>query len=165
RIDGLALGPAVLVCNEEHRFIAAEQARVWGGAVEAILLEPVARNTAPAVALAALHAQAATGADPLLLVLAADHVIADVAAFHAAVAAAAHQAERGRLVTFGIAPVAAGTGYGYIRRGALLSREESVYEVAAFVEKPDADTARAYLETGDYYWNSGIFVFRASRFL
>ncbi|MBK6961731.1 MAG: mannose-1-phosphate guanylyltransferase/mannose-6-phosphate isomerase [Gammaproteobacteria bacterium] len=165
RLAGLAVGPAVLVCNEDHRFIAAEQARVWGGAVESILLEPVARNTAPAVALAALHAQAATGADPLLLVLAADHVIADVAAFHTAVAAAADQAERGRLVTFGITPAGAETGYGYIRRGALLSREEAVYEVAAFVEKPDADTARAYLETGDYYWNSGIFVFRASRFL
>ena len=164
RLDGLAGDPALLVCNEEHRFIAAEQARLWGGALGAIVLEPVARNTAPAVALAALRARAA-GDDPLLLVLAADHLLGDLAAFRAAVAAAAEQAAQGRLVTFGVTPTAPETGYGYIRRGAALAGSPPAYRVAGFVEKPDADTARSYLEQGGYYWNSGMFLFRASRYL
>lgn len=164
RLDGIAADPALVICNEEHRFIAAEQARLWGGALGAILLEPVARNTAPAVALAAFRAQAA-GKDPLLLVLAADHLLGDLAAFRAAVAAATEQAAQGRLVTFGVTPTAPETGYGYIRRGAALSGSPPAWQVAAFAEKPDADTARGYLEQGDYYWNSGMFLFRAGRYL
>lgn len=164
RLDGLGTGPALMICNEEHRFIAAEQARLWGGALGAILLEPVGRNTAPAVALAALQARAA-GEDPLLLVLAADHLLGDVAAFHAAVTAAAEQAAQGRLVTFGLTPTAPETGYGYIRGGAALAGTPPAWQVAAFIEKPDADTARGYLEAGGYYWNSGMFLFRAGRYL
>jgi len=164
RLDGLGGDPALLVCNEEHRFIAAEQARLWAGPLGAILLEPVARNTAPAVALAALRARAG-GEDPLLLVLAADHLLGDLAAFQAAVAAAAEQAAQGRLVTFGLAPTKAETGYGYIRRGEALAGSQAVYRVAAFVEKPDAASARGYLEAGGYYWNSGMFLFRAGRYL
>jgi len=164
RLDGLGAQPAIVVCNEEHRFIAAEQARRWGGPLATLLLEPVARNTAPAVALAALLARA-EGADPLLLVLAADQVLADVGAFQAAVAAAAGHAGRGSLVTFGLRPTAPETGYGYIRRGAPLDGEVPAHAVAAFVEKPDRAAAASYLETGEYYWNSGMFLFRASRYL
>ena len=164
RLDGLGTDPALLVCNEEHRFIAAEQARRWGGPLGAVLLEPVARNTAPAVALAALLAQA-EGEDPLLLVLAADHVLADVAAFRAAVAAAAAHAGRGSLVAFGLRPTAPETGYGYIRRGAPLEGSLPAHRVAEFVEKPDRGAACAYLESGEYCWNSGMFLFRASRYL
>ncbi len=164
RTDGLDASPALVICNEEHRFITAEQARRWGGALGAILLEPVARNTAPAVALAALLARA-QGEDPLLLVLAADHVLADVEAFHAAVTAAADHAEQGQLVTFGLRPTAPETGYGYIRRGAPLDGSVPAHRVAEFVEKPDGTNAAAYLESGEYYWNSGMFLFRASCYL
>lgn len=166
RLEGTAdLGTPLVVCNEAHRFMVAEQLRSIGQPAAAILLEPVGRNTAPAVAVAALQAMA-DGGDPLLLVLPADHVIRDPAALRAAVAAAAQEAELGRLVTFGIVPTAAETGYGYIRaRASLLAPASTALSVEAFVEKPDAQTARAYVDSGDYYWNSGMFLFRASSYL
>lgn len=166
RLEGTAdLGTPLVVCNEAHRFMVAEQLRSIGRPAAAILLEPVGRNTAPAVAVAALQALAG-GGDPLLLVLPADHVIGDPAALRAAVAAAAEEAEGGRLVTFGIVPTAAETGYGYIRaRASLPTPGAAALKVEAFVEKPDAQTARAYVDSGEYYWNSGMFLFRASTYL
>jgi mannose-1-phosphate guanylyltransferase len=162
RLEGLTDVPPLVLCNEEHRFIAAEQLRQIGVDPATLLLEPVGRNTAPAIALAALQATA-DGADPLLLVLAADHVIQDTAAFHESLRAALPLAESGRLVTFGVVPTAAETGYGYIQRGDTLGGHG--YEVARFVEKPDPATAQRYLEGGEYYWNSGMFLFRASDYL
>ena len=164
RIAGLAdVTAPLVVCNEEHRFMVAEQLRAVGVQPAAVILEPVGRNTAPAVAVAALHAQN-QGADPILLILPADHVIADVEGFRAAVRRVAPHAEAGRLITFGIIPAAPETGYGYIEAGASLDAS-GVCAVERFVEKPDLATARNYLETGGYYWNSGMFMFRASAFL
>ncbi|MCC7282505.1 MAG: mannose-1-phosphate guanylyltransferase/mannose-6-phosphate isomerase, partial [Acetobacteraceae bacterium] len=154
--------PPIVVCSAEHRFLVAEQLRALGLAVGSdgarIVLEPLARNTAPAVAAAALLA---AEADPgaLLLVLAADHAIADVAGFAAAIARAAGIAEAGRLVTFGMQPGRPETGYGYIRPGAVLA--DGAHAVAAFVEKPDAATAARYVAEG-YLWNSGSFLFPAA---
>jgi mannose-1-phosphate guanylyltransferase len=162
RLAGLTQAFPLVISNEAHRFIVAEQLRQLEQLRGNILLEPVGRNTAPAIALAALQATR-DNADPLLLVLAADHVIRDTAAFHAAVRCAVPLAEQGRLVTFGIIPTAAETGYGYIRRGKPLS--DGAFEVAGFVEKPDAKTAEGYLASGEYDWNSGMFLFRASTFL
>lgn len=162
RLDGLESAEAIVICNEQHRFLAAEQLRLCGQEQASILLEPVGRNTAPAIALAALQAMA-TGTDPILLVLAADHLIQDVAAFHASVELAQRLASRGKLVTFGIVPTHAETGYGYLEQGAAL--DIGGHEVQRFVEKPDAATAQAYLDSGRYLWNSGMFMFRASRYL
>lgn len=152
----------VVVCNEEHRFMVAEQLRQLELSAAAIILEPEGRNTAPAVALAAL--QAATD-DPqaLLLVLPADHVIQDVAAFTAAVAKAAPLARQGRLMTFGVVPTKAETGYGYIRCGEPMGAD--LYALDSFVEKPDAATAQQYLDSGNYLWNSGMFLLRADTYL
>ncbi|PJJ97270.1 mannose-1-phosphate guanylyltransferase/mannose-6-phosphate isomerase [Lysobacteraceae bacterium NML91-0213] len=150
----------IVVANEEHRFLVAEQLRQIGAPVPDIVLEPVGRNTAPAIAAAALQARAA-GEDPVLLVLPSDHVVRDVAAFHAAVREAMPAAEDGALVTFGIRASAPETGFGYIQAGP----GEGVRPVLRFVEKPDADTAAGYLASGDYAWNSGMFLFRASRYL
>ncbi len=155
------VGQAIVVCNDEHRFIVAEQLRQQGKQARAIILEPVGRNTAPAVALAALEARV-NGGDPVLLVLAADHVIRDCAAFHKAIAVATAQAEAGKLVTFGIVPRSPETGYGYIKSGVM---SDGVAPVEAFVEKPDQETATSYIESGDYFWNSGMFMFRASVYL
>jgi len=164
RIAGLADTTAPLVvCNEEHRFMVAEQLRAVGIQPAAVILEPVGRNTAPAVAVAALHAQLA-GADPILLILPADHVIADVEGFRAAVRQLAPHAEAGRLITFGIVPTAPEIGYGYIKAGAPLD-DSGVCKVERFVEKPDTATAQTYLQSGAYSWNSGMFMFRASAFL
>jgi mannose-1-phosphate guanylyltransferase/mannose-6-phosphate isomerase len=160
RVAPLASLPPIVVANETHRFLAAEQLRVLDVSNPAILLEPVGRNTAPAIAAAALQAMAA-GDDPLLLVLPSDHVIADAEAFRAAVALAAEAAEQGALVTFGIVPTGAETGFGYIHA----APGDGVRKVLRFVEKPDAATAQAYLDAGGYYWNSGMFLFRASRYL
>ncbi len=166
RLDGtVGLGTPLVVCNESHRFMVAEQLRCVKQAASAIILEPVGRNTAPAVAVAAMQAMAG-GDDPLLLVLPADHVIGDAAALREAVAVAAVEAEKGRLITFGIVPTAPETGYGYIRAGAPLSAtSDEAFAVDAFVEKPDLQTARTYIDSGDYYWNSGMFLFRASVYL
>lgn len=155
--------PAIVVCNETHRFLIAEQARASGNTLGTILLEPVAKNTAPAVALAALMARQ-SGEDPVLLVLPSDHAIEDVASFSAAVERAALLAQEGYLVTFGITPTCPETGYGYIEAGTPLHEDASM-RVSRFVEKPDAATAQTYLESGKYYWNSGMFVFKASTYL
>ena len=169
RVSGLpGLAGPVVVCNESHRFMVAEQLRESGAATQAIVLEPVGRNTAPAVAVAALvalgrvRAAGDAATDPVLLVLPADHVIRDTAAFQAAVTIGLGAAEAGQLVTFGVVPDRAETGYGYIRRS---PGSGPSYPVQQFVEKPDAATAAGYVASGDYYWNSGMFMFRASVYL
>lgn len=161
RLSALATLPPLVICNEQHRFIAAEQLRQINQLQHNIMLEPAGRNTAPAIALAALFALQ-QGNDAILLVLAADHVISDTPAFTRAVEQATALAASGKLVTFGIVPTSAETGYGYIKRGAAVS---PAYTVAQFVEKPDLKTAEHYLHSGDYYWNSGMFMFTASRYL
>ena len=188
RLDGLdSVSAPLVIANEEHRFLVAEQFRQMGRQASAIILEPVGRNTAPAVALAALKALSHQGPvnvpgnigtsaipggrtehqeEPFLLVLAADHVIKDVKAFHQAVAAALPAACDGKLVTFGIVPTHPETGYGYIKASkALIGNSEQAALVENFVEKPDLETARGYLACGDYYWNSGMFLFKASCYL
>ena len=162
RLDGLSCGHPLVICNEDHRFLVAEQLREQGKLAGNIILEPVGRNTAPAIALAAFTA-VANGADALLLVLAADHVIKNQEAFQASVRAAIPFAESGKLVTFGIVPTAPETGYGYIRRGQAVG--ESGFAVAQFVEKPKLEIAQQYLASGEYYWNSGMFLFKASSYL
>lgn len=152
----------LVVANEEHRFMIAEQLRVVGIDPSAIILEPEGRNTAPAVALAALRL-AADAPDALMLVMPSDHVIGDVAAFHGAVEAGARAAAADRLVTFGITPERPETGYGYIEAGDALT--DGVRAVRRFVEKPDAATAAEYLASGRFYWNAGIFLFRAGHYL
>ena len=166
RIDELDCGTPLVISNETHRFVVAEQLRQLNKLAGNIILEPVGRNTAPAIALAALQAmsQAEATDNPLLLVLAADHVIQDEVAFCQSVQAALPLAQQGKLVTFGIVPTAPETGYGYIRRGASIA-ETAGYQVAQFVEKPDLTTATHYLESGEFYWNSGMFLFSAKRYL
>ncbi|MCP4320445.1 MAG: mannose-1-phosphate guanylyltransferase/mannose-6-phosphate isomerase [Alteromonadales bacterium] len=153
---------AVFICNEEHRFLVAEQVRQLSQDQGTILLEPEGRNTAPAVALAAINALE-KDKDALLLVLAADHVIQDTAAFHQAVEKASIVAQQGKLVTFGIVPTHAETGYGYIKKGS--EQNSGTFDVAQFVEKPKQDVANEYLASGEYLWNSGMFLFKASRYL
>lgn len=167
RLDGLAdLAAPLVVCNEAHRFMVAEQMRQAGRPASTIILEPVGRNTAPAVAVAALRAMA-EGDDPLLLALPADHVIKRPEALRQAVSLGVSAAEEGRLLTFGIVPTAPETGYGYIRadKEQRTAANNQIYPVAQFVEKPDRATAEQYLAAGDYYWNSGMFLFKASSFL
>ncbi|MGE4546014.1 MAG: mannose-1-phosphate guanylyltransferase/mannose-6-phosphate isomerase [Pedobacter sp.] len=192
RLNGLQnLAEPLVVCNESHRFMVAEQLRQAGCPAGAIMLEPVGRNTAPAVAVAALQALGA-GDDPVLLVLPADHVIVDAETFRGAVVYGNELAQAGKLVTFGIVPTKAETGYGYIRAqkqslvigdwllvenlksltkvsaegdpGKVVN-DPTAFAIAEFVEKPDLATAESYLASGDYYWNSGMFMFRASRYL
>lgn len=161
RLVGIDTGKPITICNEEHRFIVAEQLRAIDQ-LGTIILEPEGRNTAPAIALAADVATSHHFDDPLLLVLAADHVIQDQNAFAAAVEQAVPLAEQGKLVTFGIVPQSPHTGYGYIKRGEAI---DSGFSVDQFVEKPDIDVAQNYLNSGEYYWNSGMFLFKASRYL
>ncbi|WKC43259.1 mannose-1-phosphate guanylyltransferase/mannose-6-phosphate isomerase [Shewanella algae] len=161
RLKGIEHFPAMVLCNEEHRFIAAEQLRQINVRHNGIFLEPVGRNTAPAITIAAFKSMQ-QGDDPLLLVLAADHVIEDTCSFHKSVLQASYLAEQGKLVTFGIVGSRAETGYGYIKRGRPF---EDAYVVESFFEKPDYETAKEYIASGDYYWNSGMFMFRASRYL
>lgn len=158
RLVDLPTSESITICNEEHRFFVAEQLREID-ALGKIILEPAGRNTAPAIALAAL---AEKENDPLLLILAADHVIADQRAFSDAVMKAVPLAEAGKLVTFGILPTEPHTGYGYIETSVSIA---DAYEVSSFKEKPDADTAAEYFTDGGYYWNSGMFLFKASKFL
>ena len=169
RLRGLSAENPVVICNDEHRFLVAEQLRSINKLANNIILEPAGRNTAPAIALAALTAlqTAPEGSDPLLLVLAADHMIADEEAFREAVRNAMPYASAGKLVTFGIVPDQPETGYGYIRRGVVspTNTDAVAFEVAQFVEKPNLETAQAYVANGDYYWNSGMFLFRAGRYL
>ena len=162
RTQGLSGGAPLIICNDEHRFIVAEQLRELGVQDAEIVLEPVGRNTAPAVAVAALQALK-SDADAMLLVLPADHLVQDAAAFTAAVAEALPLAQAGNLVTFGVVPTRAETGYGYIHRGKAMAGSAS--SIDRFVEKPDAETAQSYLDSGDYLWNSGMFLLGASTFL
>ncbi|WP_286263444.1 mannose-1-phosphate guanylyltransferase/mannose-6-phosphate isomerase [Thalassotalea atypica] len=152
---------AICICNEEHRFLVAEQLRTIDTKAN-ILLEPEGRNTAPAIALAAFKISE-QNPEGLMLVLASDHVIKDRQAFHSAIAVATNAAQKDKLVTFGIVPTVAETGYGYIKQGSEL--QASVHEVAQFVEKPDKQTAEQYLASGNYLWNSGMFMFKASEYL
>ena len=154
----------IVVCNNDHRFLVAEEAQRAGVTPSAIVLEPTARNTAPAIAVAALMVARQDPAG-ILALMPSDHVIEDEPGFVAAVRRAAEVACTGKLVLFGITPKSPHTGYGYIRRGAPLPGFAGAYAVDAFAEKPDADTAAAYLEAGTYSWNSGIFVFAARAFL
>ena len=153
----------IVVCNERHRFMVAEQLQSIGVSSATILLEPVARNTAPAIAAAALEALDRCGEDdPVLLVLPADHVIRDGARFAQAVRRAAKEAVGGKIVAFGVAPTRADTGYGYIKAGPHTCVEHDARVVEKFEEKPDAKTAVAHVEAEGWYWNSGMFVFKAS---
>jgi mannose-1-phosphate guanylyltransferase/mannose-6-phosphate isomerase len=164
RVKGEAFSAPLLVCNEEHRFIVAEQLRNIDCVAKDIILEPVGRNTAPAVAVAALRL-AEENPDALMLVMPSDHVIQDEAAFGEAVNRAAQAANDGALVTFGITPSAPETGYGYIKHAGQWKSHKGVHSVAQFVEKPDPATAQAYLEDDHYLWNSGIFLFTARAYL
>lgn len=183
RLDGIkGMGVPLIICNDAHRFMVAEQVRLLDITPEAIILEPCGRNTAPAVAVAALYALS-KGEDPLLLVLPADHLIQDVATFRSVVEAAVGVAMQDKLVTFGTVATQPETGYGYIRKGMPLessceqctensAQNQTAYgspftafKVSSFVEKPDLETAHKYLESGEYYWNSGIFMFRAGLFI
>lgn len=163
RLDGVGVSEPVVICNEDHRFMVAEQLRQIDMLSHNIILEPVGRNTAPAIALAALNAIAQDN-DPIMLVLAADHIINDVEAFHRAIDLALPHAAAKSLVTFGIVPTGPETGYGYIQRGECKNGSVAA-PVQRFVEKPDSETAQSYIETGEYYWNSGMFMFRAKRYL
>lgn len=163
RLNGLKHSPISIICNEEHRFLVAEQLRSCSLPYSSIILEPFGRNTAPAVALAAFDSMK-NGDDPILLVLAADHMIKNEESFRESVNNSIHLAEEGKLVTFGIVPTKPETGYGYIRRGNPIV-SSTAYVVDGFVEKPDINTAEQYLLQGNYYWNSGMFMFKASRYL
>ena len=162
RLEGLDAALPQLICNEQHRFLAAEQLRLLSMEHANILLEPVGRNTAPAIALAALQTCSGTE-DPVLLVLAADHLIQDVQEFQASIQKALPLAEAGKLVTFGIVPSHPETGYGYIEKGDSVGA--GGFAVSRFVEKPDLLTAQEYLNSGSHFWNSGMFMFRARRYL
>ena len=152
----------LIVCNDVHRFMTAEQLRQIEVTPRAIILEPAAKNTAPAIALAAIQLTE-QGEDPVMLVLPADHRINDVSAFHQGIETGRNLSEDGYLITFGIVPDSPETGYGYIQKGAAF--DDTVCRIQRFVEKPDLDTARSYLESGDYCWNSGMFMFKASAIL
>lgn len=158
--DTSELLPPLIICNEAHRFLVAEQLRASGHTAADIILEPVGRNTAPALTLAALSAEAD---DPVLILMPADHVVRDVDVFAQAVSAGMPHAEAGKVVTFGVVPDSPQTGFGYIRSGSAV--DAHCYQLDAFVEKPDRDTAESYVAGGDYFWNSGIFLLRARRWL
>ncbi|MBV9248465.1 MAG: mannose-1-phosphate guanylyltransferase/mannose-6-phosphate isomerase [Acetobacteraceae bacterium] len=164
RAQGPSFGPPIVVCNQEHRFLIAEQLRAVGITNARIVLEPAGRNSAPAIAAAALLVEQ-EAPDAVLWMLAADHVIADVPALHRALGSAASAAAAGRFVTFGMQPTAPETGYGYIERGEPLRDESGVYAVARFLEKPDAATAARLIADGRHLWNSGMFVFTARTLL
>ncbi len=154
--------PPILVCNEEHRFLVAEQMRQIETEMNGLLLEPVGKNTAPALTLAALHAESVVG-DQIMLVMSADHVIRDIAAFQRIVCQGAVKANAGDTVTFGVTPTFPATGYGYIKRS--ISSGDNVSTVSDFIEKPDEETARQFFEDPSYLWNSGIFMMKSSIWL
>ena len=168
RAEGISsISAPIIVCNDDHRFMVAEQVRELGVKSAAIILEPIGRNTAPAVALAALHALTLEE-NPLLLVLPADHVINDVDCFQKVIEKVVPSAVAGKLITFGIVPAGPETGYGYLKAGdrsTVNSEESDCFRVEQFVEKPDHATAEQYLASGDYYWNSGMFMFTAHKYL
>lgn len=163
RLSSIDHAPPLVICNEDHRFFVAEQLRNIDVKPDSIILEPIGRNTAPAVALAAIKALK-DGQDPLLLVLAADHLINDHIAFCDAIDQAVSFAEEGKLVTFGVVADIPETGYGYIKKGQKIS-DTSGFNVDRFVEKPDFNTAKSYVDSGCYFWNSGMFLFKASSYL
>jgi mannose-1-phosphate guanylyltransferase/mannose-6-phosphate isomerase len=164
RTTGPVFAKPLIICHADHRFLVAEQMRAIGVEPGNIILESSGRNTAPAATVAAL---AISGKDPeaVLLLMPADHVIGDQRALHEAIRIAAEQAKRERLVTFGIHPRTPDTGYGYVQRGSALRDDGKAFAVSRFVEKPDAETAEGYIESGDYYWNSGMFAFQADTYL
>ncbi len=164
RVSGVGYANPVIICNHEHRFMIAEQMRKIGADPAAIMLEPQGRNTAPAATIAAMYLRQ-KDADAIMLLLPSDHVIRDSERFHAAVATARTAAETGALVTFGIHPSSPETGYGYIQSGAGFNGIQSCYHIKRFVEKPDLEAAKSFLETGTYFWNSGMFVLPVSVFL
>jgi mannose-1-phosphate guanylyltransferase/mannose-6-phosphate isomerase len=165
RLHGLEhIAAPIVVCNNEHRFFAAEQLRAIDMPPLALILEPFGRNTAPAVAAAALAAQE-NDAEAILLVLPADHLIQDVDSFHRAIQTALKLAQQNKLVTFGITPSEPATGFGYIERGATLGTTDQAYTVARFVEKPCLQNAKVFVASGNFFWNSGMFVFKASAYL
>ena len=168
RLSGIhGVAPPIVVCNENHRFMAAVQMQALNLPYSDILLEPVGRNTCPAITVGALAASR-DGEDPALLVLPADHIISDAALFASAVQLGAKLAESGNIITFGIVPDRAETGYGYIKKGARLTEADengAAYSVSAFTEKPDSEKARYFVDSGEYLWNSGMFMFRASAYL
>jgi len=151
-----------IICNEEHRFLAAEQLREINKKTKGIILEPEGKNTAPAIALAALQF-INTGEDPILLVLSADHLIKNVKAFHQSITVAKELAENDKLITFGIVPDKAETGYGYIE--ANINNTDTYYSIKSFTEKPNEKNAKKYIDSGNYLWNSGMFMFKASVYL
>lgn len=165
RYEGIA--DPIVICNNEHRFMVAEQFRQIGIRPQEIILEPVGRNTAPALAVAAISALALCAEDPVLFVLPADHIIENIDVFHDAINTGEYYAMKDYLITFGIIPDLPETGYGYIKKGDLIKPQEAqyheAYEIMEFVEKPDLKTARHYLESGLYSWNSGMFMFKASK--
>ena len=152
----------IVICNEDHRFLAAEQLRQINKESNGIILEPVGKNTAPAIALAALKF-INNGEDPLLLVLSADHLIKNINAFHQSIEIAKKLADNNKLVTFGIVPSKAETGYGYIK--ANIDSAADYYRIQSFTEKPNEENAKKYLDSGNYLWNSGMFMFKASTYL
>lgn len=154
----------IIVCNEDHRFLVAEQLKSIALEGSSIILEPFGRNTAPALTVAALHA-ARNGQDPLLLVMPADHVVEDHAALHHSVSAGIEPALAGAIVTFGVVPDRPETGYGYIQVDREVAIDQHVFVVVRFVEKPDRRTAQTYIAGGDYYWNSGMFLLRSGTWL
>ncbi|MCW8932858.1 MAG: mannose-1-phosphate guanylyltransferase/mannose-6-phosphate isomerase [Gammaproteobacteria bacterium] len=175
RLVGLEeLADPIVVCNEDHRFLVAQQMKEIGVEVDKIILEPIGRNTAPAICAAAEYIQGKnissndSGKD-VMLILAADHVIQDKESFHKVLESGYRVAQQGQLITFGIVPDKAETGYGYIKRAALLDemieQKDEAYKVERFVEKPDLETAQKYLDSGEYYWNSGMFMFQADSIL
>ena len=162
RLKNLGLDDPIIVCNEDHRFIVAENLQNIDYKAQNIILEPVGRNTAPAIASAALIA-IKNNDDPLLMILPADHVIDDIEAFAASVNIARELAEKGHMVTFGIKPTHAHTGYGYIELGDVI--QENANKISEFKEKPDQNTAESFVKSGQYLWNSGMFCFKASSYL
>ncbi len=163
QIEGIKVSEPLVVCNEAHRFLVSEHMRAIHHKPLSIILEPAGRNTAPAVAIAALKAME-TDPDALLLIMPSDHLIQNQTAFYEAIEKALSPAQSGDLMTFGIVPDSPRTGYGYIQKGQPLG-ENGVYQIKQFVEKPDREKAEDYLASGDYFWNSGIFLFRADVFL
>lgn len=161
RLEGMEHSEPVVVCNEAHSFIVAEQMNQLGIKNQKIMLEPVARNTAPAIA-AACYEIMKNDRDAVVIILPSDHVIKNKDAFQQAVKKAVQEAEKGFLVTFGIVPTEPNTGYGYIKTG---NEENGSFELERFVEKPNLEKAKEYLADGNYSWNSGMFVFKASKFL
>lgn len=165
RLEGIeSMGSPIVVCNEEHRFMTAEQLRKISVEPNSIILEPVGKNTAPAIALAALKAME-DEKDPILLVLPADHVIEKITEFHQAIQTGVEYAQKDNLITFGIIPNAPETGYGYIKKGDTLETQTGASKIERFVEKPDLSTARKYVDSGSYCWNSGMFMFKASQII